>query len=200
MLIRFSKLNLSLFVFGLLLGTQRLQAASATEIDAWTNLKTGNYVALMRHAIAPGNGDPTEFTLGDCDTQRNLSSTGREQAQSIGATMKSHGIASANVFTSQWCRCIDTATELGVGPFQELPFLNSFYQDRSTSEQQTAQLREWIFGRLNAVEQKHQPAVLVTHQVNITALTGVFPTSGEVVFLTLKNGALDVVTSVVIEP
>lgn len=179
---------------------QTLHAATAIEKNAWNNLKTGNYVALMRHAIAPGNGDPTDFTLDDCDTQRNLSSEGRVQAQRIGATMKSYDINEAEIFSSQWCRCIDTASELGIGSSQELPFLNSFYQDRSTSESQTVELNNWIINRLNSVEQKRLPAVLVTHQVNITALTGVFPTSGEIVFLTLNDGALEVVTSVVITP
>ena len=171
---------------------------ASNEANAFNSLKERKVVALMRHAIAPGNGDPSEFTLGDCKTQRNLSSEGIQQAQKIGAQMKSYGITNADVFSSQWCRCIDTATELGIGPAQALPMLNSFYQDRSSSELQTNQLNHWIKDRLDESKPRNQAAILVTHQVNITALTGVYPTSGEIVFIALNNDQLEVVTTVVI--
>lgn len=181
-------------------------ANSATELQtgAWDSLNQGKVVALMRHAIAPGNGDPSSFILGDCNTQRNLSEQGRQQAQAIGLQMKAYGIARADIYTSQWCRCVDTGAELGLGKTRELPMLNSFYQDRSTAEIQTEQLRNWIKNRLDPKQfeassnkQANPPAVLVTHQVNITALTGVFPASGEIVFVALENNQLSVVTTVV---
>jgi broad specificity phosphatase PhoE len=85
--------------------------ASATADDAtlWRALASKGHFALLRHAIAPGTGDPPGFTLGDCDTQRNLSAEGRAQAERIGARLRENGIAAARVLSSQWCRCLDTA-------------------------------------------------------------------------------------------
>ncbi len=172
------------------------------ELQVWNNLKDGKVVALMRHAIAPGNGDPSEFTIGDCKTQRNLSSEGVQQAQSIGAQIKAFGISDVDIYSSQWCRCTDTGTELDFGAPQELPILNSFYEDRSTAEQQTNELRKWITEHLSIDKPNNnaatKSAILVTHQVNITALTGVYPSSGEIVFVAMNNDELEVVTSVVL--
>lgn len=172
--------------------------ASASEIDGWKAFANGEAIALMRHAIAPGNGDPAEFSLNDCKTQRNLSEEGLLQAQQIGLQFKQHGLIQetmqTDIFSSQWCRCVDTAVNLDLGSVQQLPMLNSFYQDRSTESEQTEQLTQWIVNRLtakspNATADKKTttPAILVTHQVNITALTGVFPSSGEVVFVSIDN-------------
>lgn len=189
-----------------LLLSANTHSSTITEVDAWKSLKDSKVVAIMRHAIAPGNGDPSEFALGDCTTQRNLSEQGRQQARIIGAQMKEYGISGAQIFSSQWCRCIDTATELGLGIPQALPMINSFFQDRSTAKLQTAQLRSWIRNRLKPHAKSSSQsktttlptAVLVTHQVNITALTGVFPASGEIVFVALDADKLTAVTSVVI--
>lgn len=168
--------------------------ASAADTDAWEAFANGDAIALMRHAIAPGNGDPTEFNLVDCKTQRNLSEDGQLQAQQIGLQFKEQGIEQSDIFSSQWCRCVDTAVNLNLGSVQPLPMLNSFYQDRSTAAAQTEQLTRWIVDRLaannsnsKADQQNTAPAILVTHQVNITALTDVFPSSGEVVFVTMDN-------------
>lgn len=188
-------LHIGLFVWLSLLGSAH--QASANMSDAKEALEKNHVVAVMRHAIAPGNGDPMEFELGDCETQRNLSAEGVLQAQRIGRQLKELNVAQADVFSSQWCRCIDTANQLDLGPVQALPMLNSFYQDRSTADAQTEQLQAWILNRLTTGAPSSKPtepnavlAVLVTHQVNITALTGVYPSSGEIVFVTEKNGQL----------
>lgn len=177
-------------------------ASEASEQIAWEAFASGKAIAVMRHAIAPGNGDPAEFELGDCKTQRNLSKEGQLQAQQIGMQIKERGIDNADIFTSQWCRCVDTAVNLELGSVEQLAMLNSFYQDRSTESIQTDQLMKWLVNRLttkdaNATvdQKKSASAVLVTHQVNITALTGVFPSSGEVVFVTMENDQLTVLAT-----
>lgn len=144
----------------------------------WDALRSGGHVALLRHAIAPGTGDPPEFMLDDCSTQRNLSDGGREQAMRIGARFRENGIPAARVYSSQWCRCLETARLLGLGPVEELPVLNSFFRRFERRAQQTRALEAWLAGR-----DVEDVVVLVTHQVNITALTGVYPASGELVVI-----------------
>ncbi len=169
---------------------QPVQDASASA--AWKALADGAIV-LFRHASAPGTGDPSNFALGDCATQRNLSDEGREQARRIGRRLNAENVAVGAVWTSQWCRTLDTARLIGAAPVREVPAFNSFFAGRGEEATQTAQaqqaLRAWSGpGAL----------VVVTHQVNITALTGVYPRSGEGVVLrpaTSENPqrALDVV-------
>ncbi|NBN79965.1 histidine phosphatase family protein [Microvirga tunisiensis] len=142
-------------------------------------LKDGTVVGLLRHALAPGTGDPAGFRLGDCSTQRNLSAEGRAQAQAIGAALRGLGLDGARVYSSQWCRCLDTARLLALGPVEELPALNSFFADRDREGEQTRALEDWLAGQTAA-----GPLILVTHQVNITALTGIVPASGELVLAT----------------
>lgn len=152
-------------------------ALSAAEESAlWNALRSGEHIALLRHAIAPGMGDPPEFALRECSTQRNLSAEGRAQATRIGARFRANGIRTAWVFSSQWCRCLDTARLLGLGPVRELPDLNSFFERYERREPQTDAMQGWLAGQT-----LDQPLVLVTHQVNITALTNVYPSSGELV-------------------
>lgn len=146
--------------------------------ELWQALRSGEAVALMRHAEAPGTGDPAGFRLDDCTSQRNLSAAGREQAARLGERFRSNGIAGAEIRSSAWCRCRDTATGLGLGPVQIAPPLNSFFGASGRAEEATAGLRQLIAGLPAG-----KPAVLVTHQVNITALTGVYPRSGEVIVL-----------------
>ena len=82
-----------------------------------------NLVFIMRHAIAPGTGDPPGLRLGDCSTQRNLSQDGVLQAQEIGRRLKSNGVIPTSIWSSQWCRAMDTAINLGLGPVTPLPAL-----------------------------------------------------------------------------
>jgi broad specificity phosphatase PhoE len=146
-------------------------------------LRDGRAAALIRHAQAPGVGDPADFRLDDCATQRNLSDAGREQARAIGDRLRAEGLAAARVYSSQWCRCLETARLLDLGEVRALPALNSFFNDRSRSEQQTAELGSFLRAPPPA-----DPLVLVTHQVNIRALTGEASRSGEIVLVALPIG------------
>lgn len=155
----------------------------------WDALKNGSAFVIMRHALAPGTGDPENFNVGDCSTQRNLSEKGRRQARKTGELFQSNGIASADVLTSAWCRCRETARLLGLGTVQVLEPLNSFFRQRDRRDAQTATLKNWLQAR-----QDNKPLVLVTHQVNITALTGIFPKSGEMVFVEMgANNSLRII-------
>lgn len=161
------------------------------ETVIWNAVRAGGHVVLLRHAIAPGVGDPPGFTLGNCSTQRNLSVEGRAQAAKIGELFRVNGIRKARVFSSQWCRCLDTARLLELGPVQELPILNSFFERSEREQQQTRALRKWL-----AEQHLNEPLVLISHQVNITALTGVYPASGELVVIRRsKSGAISVIGS-----
>lgn len=148
--------------------------------EAWKALRDGRAVLMMRHALAPGTGDPSNFELGDCSTQRNLNETGREQARAWKPFLAEHGITEARVFSSQWCRCMDTATGMNMGEVTGWSPLNSFFQNRGDGPSQT---RETIDG-VNAMP-KGAPIILVSHQVNTTALTGVYPASNEGVIIAL---------------
>lgn len=164
------------------------------DADIRQGLLSGQYVILLRHALAPGLGDPAHFQLSDCSTQRNLSKEGRGQASKIGAYLSSLGFSRANVFSSQWCRCLETASLLGLGEVTPLPIINSFFQHNERKSLQTQQLKDWL---IKMKPQKNAdsvfPIILVSHQVNITALTGVFPSSGELVVISIdENGKVSV--------
>jgi len=150
----------------------------ALSADQWSALRMPGHIALIRHALAPGTFDPPGFRLDDCATQRNLSDAGRVQARRIGDVFRANGIAAANVQSSQWCRCLDTAALLRLGEVTPQPLLNSFAQDRNRGDPQIDALRRWI-GR----QPLERPILLVTHQVVITALSGVFADSGEIVIM-----------------
>jgi phosphohistidine phosphatase SixA len=143
----------------------------------WAAVKEGKAFAMMRHALAPGTGDPANFDVNDCATQRNLNDVGRDQAQRTGEAFRANGIAAAQVMTSAWCRCQETARLLDIGEPSVLPPLNSFFRRGGEArERQTAELQQWLGAR-----QPGAPLVLVTHQVNISGLTGKFASSGEMV-------------------
>lgn len=168
------------------------QTSLADEAAIWAALRSPGHLAIMRHALAPGGGDPDAFQLRDCATQRNLSNVGRDQAKRIGDRLRANGVATARIYSSQWCRCLETARLLGFGEITELSSLNSFFQSMDQREDQTAALQEWI-----KVQPLTTPTILVTHQVNITALTDIFPASGELVVLRrAKDGSLTVMGSV----
>ena len=131
-------------------------------------------VLMLRHAQAPGNGDPPGFRIGDCATQRNLGDEGRAQARRIGEQLREAGIPRARVWSSQWCRCLETARLADVGPVQELPALNSFFDRPQDRDRQVAELRAF----LAKVPLDGAPVLLVTHQVMVTAHTGGWVDSG----------------------
>jgi len=162
--------------------------AGAAEPDLRQLVGKADHMVVLRHARAPGTGDPPNFRLGDCSTQRNLSDAGRQQAARIGRRLREAGLAETKVYSSQWCRCLETARGLAVGPVVELPPLNSFFEASDRERGQTEALRAWI-----ASANLSRPVVLVTHQVNITALTGIFPAEGEILILRREPGKLLVV-------
>lgn len=167
------------------IGAFSSSSAADGQTELWRALGSGSHFVILRHAIAPGVGDPQEFDLDDCPTQRNLSEEGRRQAEIIGHRFRSQGFKEARVFSSQWCRCIETAELLNLGKVNELPVLNSFFGDYEKEGERTRQLKEWLWK-----QDLSRMTVLVSHQVNITALTGVYPRSGEltVVERTDKKG------------
>ncbi|WP_396624505.1 histidine phosphatase family protein [Luteitalea sp.] len=136
-------------------------------------------VTLLRHARAPGTGDPANFSLADCATQRNLSEQGRQQARLLGDALRAVGVKDAEVKTSQWCRCIETGKLLAVGPVQPTPLLNSFFAGRGDESASTQALRAAVLAKVDS----RKPTFFITHQVNITALTGIVPAEGEAVFV-----------------
>ncbi|MBB6508291.1 broad specificity phosphatase PhoE [Rhizobium soli] len=164
-----------------------LTSNARAQSDPWAELRTGAAIVLLRHAIAPGTGDPANFAVSDCSTQRNLSAQGIAQAGRIGTLFRKNGVAQAQVFSSQWCRCIDTAKGLGLGPVEPQPLLNSFFGSPEDGRPQTQALRAWMTGLPPG-----RPVVLVTHQVNITGLTSIVPANGELLFVTA--GAADPLT------
>lgn len=170
--------------FFLLLFALGLIARAAPVDPALQLLAQPGHVLLLRHANAPGVGDPPGMVLGDCASQRNLDDRGREQAKRLGARLRAEGIAGVMVRTSQWCRCRETARLLAVGPVEDLPALNSFFEQPGTKAERVRALRAF----LDDLPRDTRPVVLVTHQVTITALTGYFPASGEGVVLRLLAG------------
>jgi len=170
-------------VLALLLCLPAAVGAAEDALSRWVGKP--DHVIVMRHARAPGTGDPANFRLGDCSTQRNLSEEGRRQAARIGKRLREAGLAETTVYSSQWCRCLETARLLALGPVVELPALNSFFQSPGEEDGHNRRLRAWI-----ASADVGRPVVLVTHQVNITALTGVFPAEGEVLILRRDPGKL----------
>lgn len=124
-------------------------------------------VLMLRHALAPGTGDPPGFRIDDCATQRNLDDTGRGQARVLGSRLASAGVSSARVYSSLWCRCQETARLLQLGPVTALPALNSFFNVPKDREANLAALRAFL-ARLPV---DGGPVVLVTHQFTINAFT-----------------------------
>lgn len=158
--------------------------ARAGEAEAWSALRAGGHVALMRHADAPGGfGDPPGFAVEDCATQRNLSAKGRADALKIGERLKSKGIVLETILSSPWCRCIDTATLLQLGPVKTAPTFGNVVVLRDQREALTsgarAVIEQWT-GSGNLL--------VVTHGANIQALTGIQPASGEIVVVRGGSG------------
>jgi phosphohistidine phosphatase SixA len=153
------------------------------DASTWQALRQGGHAILIRHAIAPGVGDPSGLRLGECATQRNLSEEGREQARRIGRSIRSAGVTVDRVLSSRWCRGLETARLLGLGTVEPYTPLDSFF---SFPERGPAAIE--AMARLVS-EVGSATVVLVTHQVNITGLTGVYPASGEAVVVTADPGA-----------
>ena len=162
-------------------------ATARAGADPWRLLEESGAIILFRHANAPGTGDPAGFVLGDCATQRNLDGKGRAEARALGAAFRSRGIAVGRVLASQWCRARETAELAFPGKVLEDPAFNSFFGDRANEPAATARALQ-ILGDWRG------PGVLVavTHQVNISALTGIAPRSGEGIIVRMGQGGAEV--------
>lgn len=161
---------------GLALTCHAVPAAQQFPLE---RLNEGGFVIMLRHALAPGVGDPENFRVGDCTTQRNLSEQGRAQARRLGERLRAHGIDQAEVYSSQWCRCLETAELLMLGPVEQLPALNSFFSRPADRESNLQALRAF----LAELPEDGPPVILVTHQVTISAIAGHGTVSGEAVVL-----------------
>lgn len=131
-------------------------------------------IVFLRHALAPGFGDPDNFTLGNCSTQRNLNDQGRAQSREIGQRLAKAGYAFDKVYSSQWCRCLETAHLIDLGQVTPFAGLNSFFQGYANRTETLAQLRD----KMTSIPQGAQ-VLMVTHQVVIQAITGRSVASGQ---------------------
>ena len=140
-------------------------------------LKDGGKLIFIRHAYAPGSGDPNNFNLNDCSTQRNLSEEGRKQAKKIGEFFINNNIKIEKIFSSEWCRCKETA-KIAFEDYSTKNFLNSFYSSKY-AKNKTKQIEELD----NYVQQlkSNQNIVLVTHYVLISEVLNYASSSGEIV-------------------
>lgn len=123
-------------------------------------------VIFMRHALAPGIGDPTNFKIGDCSTQRNLNQVGITQAVLIGKQLKENSIQFDKVYSSYWCRCYQTASLLDIGLVHKFSGLNSIFQNFVPRKETLKKLEQKLFELPSS-----SLVIFVTHQVNIQAIT-----------------------------
>ena len=170
---------ISLIVISLLTFSLKLQANE----NNWKPAQEGDKIIMIRHALAPGTGDPNEFKINDCSTQRNLDEIGISQSKKIGKLFKEKKIKIDQVLSSQWCRCKDTA-RYAFKNFREFSPLNSTFSPPfdKNEKKQIKELKnfakQWDGGGGNLI--------LVTHYVVILAMTGKALSSGDLV-ITDKN-------------
>ncbi len=152
-------------------------------------LKEGNKIIFIRHALAPGSGDPENIDLNDCNTQRNLNKEGINQSKKIGDFFKSNDILVSNVLSSEWCRCKDTALN-AFSKYETFNALNSFYDHKfyKYKNKQVKELKKFIQNWKN-----NENIILVTHYVVIMELLKISSNSGEMI-ITDKN--LDVLSRI----
>lgn len=167
------------FIMGTLALALACHEAPAAAPFPIERLAEGGHVVMLRHALAPGVGDPADFRLDDCATQRNLSEDGREQARRLGQRLRAHGIDRAKIYSSQWCRCLETAELLELGPVAELPALNSFFSRPGDREPNLEALQTFLAG----LPEDGPPVILITHQVTISAIADRGTASGESIVL-----------------
>lgn len=163
-----------------IVAVDRAQASDAF----WALLRQPGHAVLIRHADAPGGGDPRGFRLDDCSTQRNLGPEGRAQARRIGEAFRARGIKVARILSSQWCRARETAELMALGPAVEtFPALNSLFHDRSRAPEQMRDIRALL-----ASLKPDELIVLATHHATILELTGIAVGSGEMVAVRIEAG------------
>ena len=154
------------------------------------SLYEGGKIIFIRHAIAPGNGDPTDFKINDCSTQRNLSQSGIDQSKLIGLFFKENNIKIDKVFSSEWCRCKDTA-EIAFKNYKTFKALNSFYDPKfvENEKKQIKDLKKFI-----KEWDSDKNIIFVTHYVVILSLLNMGVSSGEIV---VADKDLNIIGSIV---
>ena len=168
-----------ILIFSVLLFQLNYSFANDKVIES---LKEGGKLIFIRHALAPGNGDPENFELQNCSTQRNLNEIGIQQSKKIGLIFKKNEIKIDNIYSSEWCRCKDTA-KYAFDDFETFDALNSFYDIRfaANEDKQIKDFYEFIESK----DSKNN-IVFVTHYVVIGAILNIGTSSGEIV-VTDKN-------------
>ena len=148
-----------------------------SSINLINKLKEGGKLIFIRHAVAPGSGDPENFDINECNTQRNLDNNGKTQAKEIGDYLSRNKILIDKIISSEWCRCKETAL-LAFNKFETKSFLNSFYSSKfiKNKDQQMKELKMYV---KNWKSKKN--LVLVTHYVVISEILDYNPSSGEIV-------------------
>ena len=141
------------------------------------NLELGGKLIFIRHAFAPGGGDPENFNIYDCSTQRNLSENGRVQSRKIGNFFRENKIKIENVYSSEWCRCKETAS-LAFENFKTKSFLNSFFSSKF-AQNKNSQMRDFQKFLLDWDEKTN--LIFVTHYVVISEILDYPSSSGEIV-------------------
>ena len=158
----------------------------------WSPAQEGNKIILIRHSLAPGRGDPKEFNINDCKTQRNLNKIGIEQSKKIGKLFEIKKIKIDQVLSSQWCRCKDTA-KYAFKNYKEFSALNSTFsppydkKEKKQIEELKNYIQSWSGNGGNLI--------LVTHYVVITALTDAIPSSGELIIIDKNFNVLSTINT-----
>ncbi len=155
-------------------------------------LKKGGKLIFIRHAYAPGGGDPGNFDINDCTTQRNLSDSGRIQSKRIGDFFKENKILIEKVYSSEWCRCKETAS-IAFKKYKTKNFLNSFFSAKFTKNKKKQIID---FNKFIRTWDKDQNLVFVTHYVVISEILNYAPSSGEIV---ISDKTLKVIDTLEIE-
>ena len=155
-------------------------------------LKEGGKLIFIRHAYAPGNGDPENFDINDCSSQRNLNFQGKNQAKKIGQFFIRHNLPISKIYSSEWCRCKDTAL-FAFEKFETKNFLNSFYSFKFShnKDKQINDLKKFIQNW-----DEYQNIVFVTHYVVISEILNYSSLSGEIV---ISNKDFKVIDTLEIE-
>ena len=165
------------FALSMVLALAGSAAHAADDAAAWAALRGDGHVALIRHAQAPGaTGDPADYKLDDCTSQRNLSEQGRAEAQALGARFRMQQVKVGKVVSSQWCRCKQTAELMNIGAVEDAPTFNNAFVLNTMRDELTA-------GARAIIEAWRGPGtlVVVTHGENIQLMLGLRPREAEVI-------------------
>ena len=173
-----SRLALAAFVISLI--AEPVAAADDTR-DAWAALVNGGHVALIRHGNAPPGygGDPPGFKIDDCATQRNMDEKGRAQSRAVGKAFRQHGVRVDKFLSSPWCRCLETARLMAIGPVESAWAVAA----SDKSPERLAVLKQMVSGWRGP-----GTLVVVTHALTVQALVGIMPGQAETVVLRPKLG------------